>query len=60
MSDVEDGGDVDGEDDWVDDDDESDEVVDDCVEEGSAYVHGRRLVLSESVADEQTSLDRCW
>ena len=57
-SDVEDGGDVDGGDDWVDDDDESDEVVDDCVEEDSAYVHGRRLVLS--VADEQTALDRCW
>ena len=32
--------------------------VEDCVEEDSAYVHGRRLVLS--VADEQTALDRCW
>ena len=52
------GGDGDGEEDWEDDDDESDEVVDDCVEEDSAYVHGRRLVLS--VADEQTALDRCW
>jgi hypothetical protein len=55
---VEDGGDVDSGDDWVDDDDDSDEVVDDFVEEDSAYVHGRRLVLS--VADEQTALDRCW
>ncbi len=55
-SDVEDG-DVDGEDDW-EDADESDEVVDGRVEEGSPYVHGRRLVLS--VADEQTALDRSW
>jgi hypothetical protein len=58
-SDVEDGGDVNGEDEWEDDDGESgDEVIDDRIEEDSAYVHGRRLVLS--VADEQTALDRCW
>ena len=58
-SDVEHGGDVDGEDEWEDDDGESgDEVIDDRIEEDSAYVHGRRLVLS--VADEQTALDRCW
>jgi hypothetical protein len=50
------GCDVDGEEDWEDDDDESDEVGDDCVEEDSAYVHGRRLVLS--VADEQTALEQ--
>jgi hypothetical protein len=42
------------EDEWEDDDGESgDEVIDDRIEEDSAYVHGRRLVLS--VADEQTS-----
>ena len=35
-----------------------DEVIDDRIEEDSAYVHGRRLVLS--VADEQTALGRCW
>ena len=58
-SDVEDGGDVNGEDEWEDDDGESgDEVIDDRIEEDSAYVHGRRLVLS--VADEQTALGRCW
>ena len=58
-SDVEDGGDANGEDEWEDDDGESgDEVIDDRIEEDSAYVHGRRLVLS--VADEQTALDRCW
>jgi hypothetical protein len=60
-SDVEDGGEVNGdsEDDSEDDDGESgDEVIDDRIEEDSAYVHGRRLVLS--VADEQTALDRCW
>ena len=58
-SDVEDVGDVNGEDEWEDDDGESgDEVIDDRNEEDSAYVHGRRLVLS--VADEQTALDRCW
>ena len=52
-------GDVNGEDEWEDDDGESgDEVIDDRIEEDSAYVHGRRLVLS--VADEQTALDRCW
>jgi hypothetical protein len=56
-SDVE-HGDVDGEDDWEDADDESDEVLDDRAEGDSPYVHGRRLVLS--VADEQTALDRCW
>jgi hypothetical protein len=58
------GGDVDdGKDDWEDDDGESgDEVMDDRIDEDSAYVHGRRLpvVLSESVADELTALDRCW
>ena len=58
-SDVEDGGDANGEDEWEDDDGESgDEVIDNRIEEDSAYVHGRRLVLS--VADEQTALDRCW
>jgi len=60
-SDVEDGGEVNGdsEDDSEDDDGESgDEMIDDRIEEDSAYVHGRRLVLS--VADEQTALDRCW
>ena len=58
-SDVEDGGDANGEDEWEDDDGESGgEVIDDRIEEDSAYVHGRRLVLS--VADEQTALDRCW
>ena len=58
-SDVGDVGDVNGEDEWEDDDGESgDEVIDDRIEEDSAYVHGRRLVLS--VADEQTALDRCW
>ena len=58
-SDVEDVGDVNGEDEWEDDDGESgDEVIDDHIEEDSAYVHGRRVVLS--VADEQTALDRCW
>ncbi len=61
-SDVEDGGDAaaNDEDEWEDDDGESgDEVIDNRIEEDSAYVHGaRRLVLS--VADEQTALDRCW
>jgi hypothetical protein len=58
LRDVEDGGDANGEDEWEDDDGESgDEVIDDRIEEDSAYVHGRRLVLS--VADEQTALDRC-
>ena len=42
----------------VDDGESGDEVIDDRIEEDSAYVHGRRLVLS--VADEQTALDRCW
>ena len=43
-SDVEDGGDMNGEDEWEDDDGES------------GYVHGRRLVLS--VADEPTALEQ--
>jgi hypothetical protein len=54
------GGDVDdGEDDWEDDDGESgDEVIDDRIDEDSAYMHGRRLPVVLSVADEQTALEQ--
>ena len=51
------GGDSDEEDD-VDSDSEEDEEGEECAQDDTDYVHGRRLVLS--VKDEQIALDWCW
>jgi hypothetical protein len=51
------GGDSDEEDD-VDSDSDEDEEGEECAQDDTDYVHGRRLVLT--VKDEQIALDWCW